>query len=451
MRTEVLVVGSGMAGAMAAHSARAEGREVTLVSKGYGATALSGGGLDLQGTLSPGGRIRSTPAEAAIVQADENREHHPYGLVQRWGQENNLDLAGIINRSLQAAVEVVVSGGGPRYQGEPSRTLLLPNVAGTWKDTCFCQETMLESDLLSMEDAKILVVGVRGYSDFPAEFIARSLEHTAGVLGEKDRIHSLKSCTVSFPKAQEMNLVSFRLADDLEDGKIRGELKETLSGAIRDSGTTPTHLFLPAVLGRKDPSSIARDLEEDMGCHVCEVMPTRASVPGYRLFRALEESFEPAGINYEYGEVVEWEKEDRRVVSVGVSRSGRRTDIEFKSIVLATGKLIGGGLTAGDVVKETIFSLPAEAICSGRETKTGLPPYKLLGKDIFDDHPLFHAGVFCDNEFRIRVDGRVAYENLFACGVLLGGANNAREKNGMGIAATTGYAAGKCAAGAVGL
>jgi len=47
MRIDVLVIGGGMAGAVAASKAADLGREVAVVRKGYGATALSSGVIDI--------------------------------------------------------------------------------------------------------------------------------------------------------------------------------------------------------------------------------------------------------------------------------------------------------------------------------------------------------------------------------------------------------------------
>ena len=47
MNVDVLVIGGGMAGAVAASKAADSGQEVAVVRRGYGATALSSGAIDI--------------------------------------------------------------------------------------------------------------------------------------------------------------------------------------------------------------------------------------------------------------------------------------------------------------------------------------------------------------------------------------------------------------------
>ncbi|MGY5852672.1 MAG: hypothetical protein RTU92_03815, partial [Candidatus Thorarchaeota archaeon] len=119
-----------------------------------------------------------------------------------------------------------------------------------------------------------------------------------------------------------------------------------------------------------------------------------------------------------------------------------------KSIVLATGKFIGGGIESTDTgLKETVFDLmtvngfflSAAELRPDRSTNTRALPE--------DGHDIFNSGLSVDPEFSpVNRDGSKFADNLYCAGSLLASYNYAAEKSGLGVALVTGFKAGTNAA-----
>src|SRR5260370_17248590 len=77
---EVLVIGAGMAGAIAALSAVRAGAKVIVVRRAFGATALSSGAIDV--AVDPHARDGVSIEEAAREIA-RIRPHHPYAILEQ--------------------------------------------------------------------------------------------------------------------------------------------------------------------------------------------------------------------------------------------------------------------------------------------------------------------------------------------------------------------------------
>jgi glycerol-3-phosphate dehydrogenase subunit B len=111
--------------------------------------------------------------------------------------------------------------------------------------------------------------------------------------------------------------------------------------------------------------------------------------------------------------------------------------------ILATGRLIGGGLVAGDErISEPIFSLPVAQPKSREDW---------FGKSFFNNlpHPVHEAGIVTDSSFRpTDENGNPILENVWAAGSILAHHHCIEEKSREGIEISTGYTAAKRASGA---
>ena len=79
---DVVVVGGGLAGTIAALHARRHGAQVALASRSWGASALSTGALDIaySPALSPVAQAPRTIAEH-VMDIIAHRPRHPYGIL----------------------------------------------------------------------------------------------------------------------------------------------------------------------------------------------------------------------------------------------------------------------------------------------------------------------------------------------------------------------------------
>ena len=84
---QVAVIGEGLAGAMAALTAARNGASVALISNGTGATALSGGSMDICGSPmyeyeAPGAAWKKfTNIRENMADTIARKPHHPYAVL----------------------------------------------------------------------------------------------------------------------------------------------------------------------------------------------------------------------------------------------------------------------------------------------------------------------------------------------------------------------------------
>ena len=145
--TDILVVGSGMAGLMAAIVASGQGKRVTLLSRGCGSLNIGSGCVDVLGYVN-GQPVEGQPLEAL----DSLPERHPYRLVSKEGVEEALKTLCAVSARHGAPLEAAANG-----------NRRVPTILGTLKPTCLtlpsCRGELLETA------ASALVVSVEGLRD----------------------------------------------------------------------------------------------------------------------------------------------------------------------------------------------------------------------------------------------------------------------------------------------
>jgi glycerol-3-phosphate dehydrogenase subunit B len=123
---------------------------------------------------------------------------------------------------------------------------------------------------------------------------------------------------------------------------------------------------------------------------------------------------------------------------VAIQTAARHTELEAGSFVLATGGFLTGGIdmTYDGIVRERVLGLPVRGVPG--------PDERLFSATYLDHHPMSRAGLAVDDRLRpVDDDGAVVYENVFAAGAVIGGAEPWREKSGEGISLGTGFVAAR--------
>lgn len=269
-----------------------------------------------------------------------------------------------------------------------------------------------------------VVVGIAGLAAFPAAALAR-------MWGAPEHL------TLALPETPPGGWSPVSLAARLD------REPELLGNALR--AAAPARAILPAVLGFE--CATWQRVADAAGVPLAEALGVPPSVPGWRLDRALLAALERAAVPLISGRVTERVADGARLHSVRVVGDDIDRTLTARDFVLATGRFVGGGITAADVTD-------AVDVARGRSLRDAPLVERALGCDVWIDHlgerftrvqpvpltdparaepqPLLQAGVHVDAQGRpVSLFGSVHYQNVTARGGVI-----AQTSHGLGAAAS---------------
>ena len=417
MKTEcdLLIVGGGLTGLVAAWRAQREGLKTVVVAQGPGSLPFTSGALDLLAVYpTETKRYRESPWEA-VSELIETEPDHPYGRV------------GL--RRVRAAVEdffPYLEASPLAYYRRGEENMAIVTGAGTIKPTYAVSGSMKNNRLAWSQRRPALILGFEGLPDFSPEQLVGNLQ---------DRWSGLKAARLDRSILLDGNrrLTIAHLAAEFE----RPEFRDRFAGAVKPLLGQSRFLGLPAVLGFDRVVDICRDLEERLGVDVFEIPLLSPSLPGMRLAGLLKRDLLAAGVDYRQGAPISrLEASDGSVTGACRAGSSREEKILAEHVVVATGRFFGGGLEASQRgVREMLLGLRVEAPTD----RDNWHMASFLGAP---GHPINRVGVKVDTSLRpVGPDGRPVYENVFVAGAVLACHDWVREKSGAGISVATGHAA----------
>lgn len=421
IESDVLVIGGGLAGLTAGISAARSGATVHLVSGTESTLRQASGLVDVLGY--PDGE--TGPVVDPFAAIDALPAAHPYHLVGESGVRAGLAL-------FDEAV-------GDAYRGaHTDRNALIPTHGGTVKPTARYPATVAPG--LASDDRDVLLVSFEAIPDFDAPLAAARLR-AAGVPS------GVRGVTLSFPGDFRPDAKLTRYARALEadesvavDGETHS-VREALVERIRAHLDGEGRVGLPAILGVDGPLAVREALGRALDVAIFEVPMGPPSLPGMRLGTMLERAFREAGGHIHTGApVVDHAVAGDGIDHVLVDRQGSRIPYEAAAYVLATGGLVGKGITASrERVTEPLF---------GCHVPHPDDRYAWFEDEAFGEHSFPRFGIRADPELRpLDADGGAEFDNLHAAGAVLGGYDFAAEKSGAGVSLATGTRAGQLAAG----
>lgn len=442
---DVLVVGGGIAGALAAARARELGAKVTLVKKPGGGTPASSGAIDVADDvlqmvpgpafdpLERGGRWRKAADVVAAV-----RPRHPYARCGDKSRERLREALSLLKQLTVAdgavAVDLVERDDGLNH--------VLATQLGTVKRAALVQKSQW-LDVASFDHD--VLVGVVEPLDLGG-WSARSAVHMLSwILGMSARRVQLTTVVVERTLSGREVLASpFEMALRMDDPAYRGPFVDALKAGLRKQARTLAHVLVPPVLGVEKGQSVWQDVERAIARPVREVLALPQSAPGERLNRALHAGLNKMGVVVVEGAAIEAAASDRRATSVTIEGTQLRLELKPKAVVLAGGRFFGGGLVRNGDAREALFGLPVV-------TNGGLVADSFIGDHLAElpegEHAIFRAGVAVDENMRpLDASGRVALENVMCAGSLVEGWDPARDGTGGAVATWTGFLAGERAA-----
>ena len=410
---DLCVIGSGMAGMSAALFAAKQGLSTVMVGR-TGEIIFATGLLDLM-AVHPveKGEIWDDPW-ACIARLAKDLPQHPYARIP----------AEKIRLAFDEVTGFLESMRLP-YAGRSDRNTMVLTSVGTFKSTYRVPATMWAGIEVCRHKVPCLLVDIRGLKGFSALQIAAM----AGSAWP-----GLRTVRIGFPGAAASGEVfPERIARALETAASR----EKLAAVIQPQLQGAEAVGLPAILGISSPAEVMADLQRRLGVRVFEIPTMPPGVTGLRLKEAFERGLTNLGLRlFLENRVFRVETDPVEGFRLHAGRSDPEEVIAARSLILATGRFMGGGLKADRrVVSEPLFNLPVYQP-EGRE--------HWHREDFLDrrGHAINRAGLETDQVFRpLWASGRPAHRRLFAAGSILAHQDWMRMKCGSGLALSTAYAA----------
>ncbi len=398
--SDVIVIGGGLAGLMAAAVAVGRGQKVTVLTYGSGSLPLASGAIDFINAKSPEAAIKDLPA------------HHPYKKIGT----KALDSAA------KFLIDIAAKANLP-YNGKFGAQIPIVTAVGTLKYSALVPESMDASTLADKK--KIFVVGITGLKDFYPKMIADNLKK---IFPDK-----------TFEVIQiDLNLLGGRDITCMDAAQLLTDNEQQLANELKAlNATADDAIILPPILGIM--GNFSRDVvKTQLRAEIFETTCLPPSPPGMRLQRAFMKFLQSSGVKFfENSKVVRGVVEGKKVTGVVVENVVREKIFPAKKVILATGGFYSGGIKMRDFdnPREPIFDLPV-FFPEGAENWSN--------PQLFSDKPQGFAltGIFTNENLNpIDKDGKVLYDNLHVVGANLGGCDKIFERSAGGIAIASAYKA----------
>ena len=412
---DILVIGAGLAGMIAA--ARASSLGLKTIQAGNSSVLIFASGLfDLLGVYPiDSGKTLKNPY-SAIKKIQNGQSCHPYSKTSETQ----------IKKSFQFVMDFLNSAGlnyhlpDPMNKNQANKKILTS--VGTLKSTYMVPETFLKGCDIHKAKKNLLIVDFKGLKGFSAK-------QAAAGLGKKNgEIYTLS--IDSLEKTGDLNPVN--LAKLFETKEFVQKLSDkilTFSGRVDIVG-------IPAICGIHNSQKVVKELETQTGMDIFEIPGMPPSIPGLRLKNAFEKSLSKSNVTFLSNSKIVFDAMDQDHFILTARNDNFETRLKSRCVILASGRFPGGGLFAKrKIILETIFNLPVFQPAT-RDDWHRLNFFDLKG------HMINQAGLETDDTFRpLDKTGNPAFKNLYAAGSILAHNDWIRLKSGAGVSCVSSYTA----------
>jgi glycerol-3-phosphate dehydrogenase subunit B len=440
MDADVIVIGGGMAGTAAALRAAGHGAHVILIRKGFGATAMSSGTIDIAGPtdflpLDPWDSL--PPITHELGRILRTNPLHPYSIIAG-GRDRVDELQTHVSNACEFIFDKIPHLG---YSGSVERNLALPNAFGMAKFCAFGPSSLIGGNLTEMQDAHMAIVGINGLPFFRAHICKQglanySLMHPPSAITNIDAVEA-----GSFGSGAASPMAPFEVARHFDEPETTKEFAAQLSETLKPE---VTHVALPPVLGLNNHAESFDILTSTLQRRVFELISSDFSMPGHRLQLSLEQALERNHVRTVTAEVVDINTNGHNIDNIICRNMREHLTATAQKYVIASGKFGAGGVVATDFPKESIFGIPLffnDTCVDGRFVQ------ELANPTIGARQPFLSCGIHVDGSLHpLDKHGQPVFENLFAAGAIIGEYDYVADKCGLGVAILTGYIAGDNAA-----
>lgn len=410
---DLAVVGAGMAGMAATLYAVEQGLSAVQVgsSKEIG---FASGLFDLLGVYPAKEKRHWKNPWEGIDALASGIPKHPYACVDR------IDIQSAFDN-----VFAFLDEEGLGYKRHLNQNVQMITPMGTLKTTYSLPETMWPGVAALERRSRCVLVGIAGLKGYSVKLMADRLQPVWP---------ELTPVEITFPgTVRGYEVYPEHLANSLVVSRNRKRFCDVLKPLIKDVEA----VAMPAILGLYNSRRVVSEMTEQLGVLVFELPTMPPGISGMRLKAAFENGLRKRGVTYEPQKRVmgiEPTLDDGFQLHIGKERV--ETHIYSRGVILATGRFIGGGLSADRKgIRETIMDLPVYQ----PEQRV-----KWHREDLFDPagHAINQAGLETDSQFRpLAADGTAAYRSLYAAGSILAHQDWKRTKCGVGLALATAFKA----------
>ena len=414
MKTDIAVVGTGLAALTAARAIQKANREAVLVWPGLSSLYFLFSTIDVLGYPDASAAEPVDNPGAAVARLIGEQPGHPYA---RAGQSALEQGAKLLLEWLREA--------GLVWEGTLARNLLLPTATGAPKPSCLVPASMAAGDLRRSDP--IVLCGFHGHQDFAPELAASNLRRAWRTGGE---VAAIRVAAPGFDA--DRLFTSVDLARRFEDPSFRAEVANRLRKQI--SGDS-VRVGLPAVLGLTRAEEVYAEFEAALGHPVFEIPTVPPSVAALRLFDRLRKHLQESGVELFWNAPAHAATvSDGRCTRILLKAAGREQPIEARAYVLALEDWVDGALRAGvHLVHDPFFdTVIAEHAVPSQRTAESIfspQPYAQLGYRVTDRLQPADAA------------GKPLADNVFVAGGAMAGYDPSGTKSRGGLAIATGYRA----------
>ncbi|WP_010630692.1 FAD-binding protein [Sporolactobacillus vineae] len=321
---DVVVIGQGLSGMLAAIWARGEGKRTAMIMSGAGKIMQSTGVLD----LIPGSRGT----------LDEWMKQYPFH------SENKADVLQAVAKFKALTREL-----GYPYNGDVREPVPVVTGSGHIKETALYPDTVTPVP----DRGHAVVVGFQELPDFQPLFISKNLQ--------KERpLMTVDAIRIPLGEDSQRVLTQLDAARLLDQKEVRARCLRRISGQLADKGISQADFFVfPSSLGNEAWAQTLKQFSEGLGARVTEAPGMPPNATAIRLNDRLKLKAIRSGVRlYADTTVTGADIEKNHIRSVRVRMANRATDVAGRQFVLATGGILGGGLeVTPDGIRETALHL----------------------------------------------------------------------------------------------
>lgn len=368
MSSDVVVIGCGAGGFTSAISVAESGKRVTIVSERIPSTALFSG---------------------AAYDVDSEKEEHCL-------------------KALTFFKKIIDSAGYPLSISE-NKVPLLTETGGIIETRLF-SSISASANLNFLLNKKVLFVGIKQLRNFIPDLILLRLKKciNAGSAGWSSIMMDFSTPDI----AHEFTGISLAKTLDIKENF------ENFKNALLSLKGIQSYdvVLLPPILGIKNYNENYRNLKSLLNPATGELLSSQPSVNGVRLYNGMEKALRERNLKIIPGRCTDF-KGKGKIESIRViSDSGDVSQIEGNIFISAPGRFIGGGISSGREIRESIFGLPL--YYNKRPLNSYF--YSLFTYNIHESQSCLHARILVNEKFQpLTKNGNILAENLYSAGSII--------------------------------